>query len=129
MSTTPEPPVSLVVPADMSYVRLARLVVSSLAADLRFTFEQIEDLRIATDELLSALITSSVPGTPVHIGLTVTGTVIALRARALATGAVQLDPLAAQIVATTVATFSVSIDADHAIVELRSHAPEPAPVA
>lgn len=113
----------------MSYVRLARLLVSALAADLRFTFEQIEDLRIATDELLSALITSSVPGTPVHLGFTVDGSVIGLRATALATGPVQLDPLATQIVATTVESFSVALDADHGVIELCSHAPEAAPLA
>lgn len=46
----------LVVPAVPSSLRLARLTASSLAADLDWPLDDIEDLRIAVDELTAAVI-------------------------------------------------------------------------
>jgi anti-sigma regulatory factor (Ser/Thr protein kinase) len=43
--------VRLALPATAEHVRLARLTVASLAAGLGFSFDTIEDLRIAVDEL------------------------------------------------------------------------------
>jgi hypothetical protein len=48
--------VSLGFPAAFEYIRLARLVASGLAAQMNFTLDDIEDLRIAVDELCSALV-------------------------------------------------------------------------
>ena len=48
--------VSLKFPASFEYIRLARLVASGLAAQVNFTLDDIEDLRIAVDELCSALV-------------------------------------------------------------------------
>ena len=43
--------VRLALPATAAHVRLARLTVASIAAELGFSFDAIEDLRIAVDEL------------------------------------------------------------------------------
>ena len=43
--------VRLALPATAAHVRLARLTVASLAAGLGFSFDAVEDLRIAVDEL------------------------------------------------------------------------------
>jgi len=43
--------VRLALPATAAHVRLARLTVASLAAGLGFSFDTVEDLRIAVDEL------------------------------------------------------------------------------
>jgi hypothetical protein len=48
--------VSLKFPASFEYIRLARLVASGLAAQVNFNLDDIEDLRIAVDELCSALV-------------------------------------------------------------------------
>jgi len=48
--------VALRFPASFEYIRLARLVASGLAAQVNFTLDDIEDLRIAVDELCSALV-------------------------------------------------------------------------
>ena len=48
--------VTLRFPASLEYIRLARLVASGLAAQMNFTLDDIEDLRIAVDELCSALV-------------------------------------------------------------------------
>jgi serine/threonine-protein kinase RsbW len=43
--------VRLVVPASPEYLRLVRLTAAGLASRLGFTFDEVEDLRIAVDEL------------------------------------------------------------------------------
>lgn len=48
--------VELNVPATTDSVMLARLTVAALAAQVGFDIEQIEDLRLAVDELCSSLI-------------------------------------------------------------------------
>jgi hypothetical protein len=48
--------VSLTVPARGEYLRLARLAGSGLASRLGFSWEEVEDLRLAIDELCYALV-------------------------------------------------------------------------
>ena len=50
--------VSIKIPASPEYLGVLRLVAAGLAARLRFTLEDIEDLKIAVDEL-SAYMTGS----------------------------------------------------------------------
>jgi len=48
--------VRLVVPAAPEYLRLVRLTAAGLASRLGFTFDEVEDLRIAVDELCFQLL-------------------------------------------------------------------------
>lgn len=48
--------VELRLPADPRLLRVARVAVASLAAELPFTLQEIEDVRIAVDELSAAVI-------------------------------------------------------------------------
>jgi anti-sigma regulatory factor (Ser/Thr protein kinase) len=41
----------MIVPAEARYVRAVRLVAASLAADSGFDVEELEDVRVAVDEL------------------------------------------------------------------------------
>jgi serine/threonine-protein kinase RsbW len=50
--------VSIKIPALPAYVQVVRLVAAGLASRLRFTLDEIEDLKIAVDELASYLIGS-----------------------------------------------------------------------
>lgn len=47
--------VRLVVPAMPEYLRLARVTAAGLASRLGFTFDEVEDLRLAIDELCYGL--------------------------------------------------------------------------
>ena len=58
--------VRLVVPAMPEFLRLARVTAAGLASRLGFTFDQVEDLRLAIDELCYGL-----TGTHGHPGGTV----------------------------------------------------------
>lgn len=56
--------VQLAMPADPEFLRLARVTAMGLASRLSFTIEEIDDLRIAIDELVFGLIgTRGRPGT------------------------------------------------------------------
>ncbi len=48
--------VLLVVPAAAEYLRLVRLTAAGLASRMGFTFDEVEDLRIAVDELCFLLL-------------------------------------------------------------------------
>jgi serine/threonine-protein kinase RsbW len=48
--------VHLIVPAAAEYLRLVRLTAAGLASRMGFTFDEVEDLRIAVDELCFLLI-------------------------------------------------------------------------
>ncbi|MHB1930810.1 MAG: ATP-binding protein [Acidimicrobiales bacterium] len=53
--TTSDDEVRLVVPATPEYLRLARVTAAGLASRLGFTFDEVEDLRLAIDELCYGL--------------------------------------------------------------------------
>lgn len=48
--------IELVLPADTRLVRIARLVASGVATTAGFDVDEVEDLRIAVDELCTALV-------------------------------------------------------------------------
>ncbi len=50
--------IRLAVPATPEFLRLARVTASGLASRLQFSYDEVEDLRLAIDELCFALIGS-----------------------------------------------------------------------
>lgn len=52
---TTEDEVRLIVPASPEFLRLARITAAGLASRLGFTLDQVEDLRLAIDELCFGL--------------------------------------------------------------------------
>ena len=126
MFATSKTPIELTFPADPSFLRIVRLVVSSLAADLDFDIEKVEDLRIASDELVSAMVAASAPAAPVRIVLTSDGGGLSLRGTCTAPDdpdgrAFELDPLAYQIVSGIVDSFRITSEGLTTTVEFRSN--------
>ena len=74
--------VRLLIPAEPGFLRLARLTAAAVASRMGFTFDEVEDLRIAVDELCYFLLgsQSGTAGTITLVctistdGLVVTGT-------------------------------------------------------
>ncbi|MGE0878609.1 MAG: ATP-binding protein [Acidimicrobiia bacterium] len=58
--------IELTLPADTRLVRLARLVASGVAAAVNFDVDEVDDLRIAVDEMCTALIEGG-DGTPLRL--------------------------------------------------------------
>ena len=56
VDTTIDGPIELTLPADSRLLRLVRLVASGLASTAGFDVDQLEDLRIAVDEAVAALL-------------------------------------------------------------------------
>ncbi len=59
--------VTLAIPAVTRHIRVARTVAASLAADLDFSADQIEELRIAVDEIVSLLVEGADAGSEVTV--------------------------------------------------------------
>lgn len=55
-------PVTIVLPADTSYVSLARSVAALMAARADLTVDHLEDVRLAVDEAVSQLVHDAVDG-------------------------------------------------------------------
>jgi serine/threonine-protein kinase RsbW len=59
--------IELVLPSDTRLVRVARLVASGVATAAGFDVDEVEDLRIAVDELCTALVEGG-DGSPLLLG-------------------------------------------------------------
>ena len=75
--------VQLVMPADPEFLRLARVTAMGLASRLSFTIDEIDDLRIAIDELLFGLIGNK--GRPGRVTMTYEMVESGLQVKATAT--------------------------------------------
>lgn len=62
-------PVELTVPARSEHLRVLRLVATSLAASLDLDVDQLDDLRIAIDDLCSMLIEDAPEDAKLHLSL------------------------------------------------------------
>jgi serine/threonine-protein kinase RsbW len=58
-ATVTEETIRLTVPASLEFVRIVRLTASGVASRLGFDVEEIEDLRVAVDELASLVVESA----------------------------------------------------------------------
>jgi hypothetical protein len=117
MATTPvlqREDVHLVVPASPEYLRLARMTAAGLASRLGFTYDDVEDLRIAVDELCFVLVGTA--GRPGSIALTyrIEGRTLTIEGEGrFETGAGAppgLSELSRQILAAVVDEHDVSLD-------------------
>lgn len=92
--------VTLTLPLDVRHASTARMVAASLAADAGFTVDEIDDLRLGINEVVSVLAdeSSADPATRLQIDFTISpGRVDARVARSDGAGAAELDDLAKRI--------------------------------
>lgn len=66
--------VRLALPASPEFLRLARLTATGLASRMAFTFDEVEDLRIAIDELCFALVGTRGRAGTITLRYSMTGT-------------------------------------------------------
>ncbi len=121
MFATRQAPVTLTTPAHPSFVRVARLVCASLAADLDFDVDEIQDVSIAVDEIVNVVVQTADPGSEMQISMSTDGQVIEVDAQAPTTKLVaELDPLSEQVLAAVTDSFEVFVADGIVAVRMRS---------
>jgi hypothetical protein len=125
MTATEPATVRLTVPAQTRFARVARMTTSSLVATWGADIDDVEDLRIAVDELVTALVPASSDG---EIALTLVLADGELRAEGstAATAKPELDQLTREIVSAVVDELVVELqDTGRARFEFRKRLVQP----
>jgi serine/threonine-protein kinase RsbW len=112
---------SLEIPADHTYVQLARLVASGLAGRLDFNIDEIEDLRIGVDECCVAILDCAAEGSTVRLDYSWDTDVVQLKAKVQGVdgAAPQATGITAQILAAVVDDYQLWRDDDQLLFVLR----------
>jgi len=114
--------IELVLPADKRLVRVARLVASGVATTVGFDVEEVEDLRIAVDELCTALVEGG-DGGPLILGFDLGDGEVSIIGTTSATGVAAFEPerlaLSRQILAVVVDDHE--LHTDHGQISVRLH--------
>jgi hypothetical protein len=127
----PDPePVRLTVPAESRYVRLVRLAAAGVATDAGFDVDDVEDLRVAVNELFTLLVDDSEdPMSTVEVtyaqvdgGVQVSGV---REVAGPATPAAGPEDLALEILRVVVDEHEFKVDGDRRSFSLLKRAPVP----
>lgn len=112
--------IELVLPADTRLVRVARLVASGVATTAGFDVDEVEDLRIAVDELCTALVEGG-DGSPLLLGFDLgDGAVTVVGSTKAASGAAfEPDRLALSRQILAVVADDHDLRADHGQISVR----------
>lgn len=95
-------PVELHLPADPHLLRVARVTVASVAATLPFTLQEVEDLRIAVDELAARSIEGLGPDAVLELQITADEDGVTVSGRVPGAGPLPpLHPVALDLLAMT----------------------------
>ena len=97
----------LSVPGSLEYVRVVRLTAAAVAVRLGFDVEEIEDLRVAVDELASSVIEAG-DGGELSLSFSNLGDPFVIEGRAAVDTAPGLDELTRQILGAVVDDFAIS---------------------
>lgn len=114
--TTDTATVRMVVPADQQYVGAVRATAASLANDLGFSLDDIDDLRLGIDEALSLLIEASPDDTDVAVGFHLDEDHVGVQLR---TGALAHDIVVDELAAHVLGAVTEDFDVAGAVVRLR----------
>ena len=96
--------VRIVVPAELGHVRLVRLAAAAFADRLGFDVDEIEDVRVAVDELASCLIERASSGA-LTVAFTASDQVFAVEGQVVGTQNPVFDELTAQILGAVVNSY------------------------
>jgi hypothetical protein len=121
-----EAAVTLHIPNDAAFLRTVRLVVASLAADLGYDFDEIEDLRIVADEVAHMAMTASVAGGLIRIVAKLTTPTLELSASGVALHPLttpSFDPMSTRLLSELVRDVQARIVADRCEIVLCCFAP------
>jgi serine/threonine-protein kinase RsbW len=105
--------VRLELPVDARYIRVARLVASGLGSTAGFDVDAVDDLRIAVDELCSALFELA-DGGPVSLSFALREDGVDVEGQTVAAPSAAIDPerfaLSEQILGVACDKYALSVD-------------------
>lgn len=91
--------VQMTIPAHPRMLRFARVVAATLAVELEFTLDEIEDLRVAVDELAAAAIEGSDEAAVLDLCFEIQGSELVVDGEVRgASGAPELHPVAQELI-------------------------------
>jgi serine/threonine-protein kinase RsbW len=99
--------VRLSVPGSLEYVRVVRLTAAAVAARVGFDIEEIEDLRVAVDELASVVIEAG-SGGEISCTFSNLGDTFIVEGSAAVAAEPAVDELTRQILAVVVDDFEIA---------------------
>jgi serine/threonine-protein kinase RsbW len=113
-SKTPgESVIRLTIPADMRFLRIARLTAAGIAGDLGFGLQDVEDLRVAVDEMCAALIEDADPAFDFELAYRISEGQLVIEGRCPQGGPPPaLHPVARELLTMTADDFSIEGDDD-----------------
>ena len=119
--------IEMVLPADVRLIRLARLVAGGVGGSADFDVDGVDDLRIAVDEMCTALIESG-DGGPLHLHFSVSPESVEVRGETSAAGgATEFEgdrlTLSKQILGVVVDEFDLAASGDSIRFRLVKRAP------
>jgi len=98
--------IRLSIPAQLRFLRIARLTAAGVAGDLGFGLQDVEDLRVAVDEMCAALIEDADPDTDFEIAYRITDGALEIDGTCPHVGVVR------ELLAMTADEFTLDADAD-----------------
>lgn len=110
------PHAELRIPTDPRLLRVARVTAAALAAELPFTVQDIEDLRVAVDELSAAVIEGCGPDGTLELRFAVVDDALSVEGRVAGAGAPpELHPVAVDLLGLVAETHELGVDGDDRI--------------
>jgi serine/threonine-protein kinase RsbW len=120
--------IRVIIPAQSRFLRIARLTAAGVAGDLGFGLQDIEDLRVAIDEMSAVLIDGADPSLELELVYRIDGSDLEVEGRCAQFGdAPELHPVARELLAMTADEFSVESDAEGRRFRLIKRRTAPAP--
>jgi anti-sigma regulatory factor (Ser/Thr protein kinase) len=116
-------PVELRLPADAHLIRVARLTVAAVAATLPFTLEEVEDIRIAVDELAALAIDGCGPDRTLVLEVQADGGALSVTGRVAGAGPLPpLHPVAAELIAMVAVDLELGPEGEDRTFRFTKHA-------
>jgi serine/threonine-protein kinase RsbW len=118
--------IKVVIPAEPRFLRIVRLTVAGLAGEVGFGLRDIEDLRVAIDEMCAVVIEDADPGLELALRCRVDGDRLEIEGFCQQLGAPpDIHPVARELLAMTADEFDVSGDGDGRTFRLVKHRTDP----
>lgn len=120
---TDTPFAELRIAADPRLLRVARVTAAALAADLAFTLQDVDDLRVGVDELAAAAIEGCGPGEVLELRFEVVGDAIEVSGRVAGAGApADLHAVARDLLGIVADHHQLDVEGDDRIFRLSKRA-------